>query len=99
MLLTQITAEDLIRLEECRIKRLLHFFGSSLPRCLIRLDVTNTLNVYCPDPEIVDELVDDLEDLCNYAWLILGVRTVSLYFCYEEILRMDTEFTLEARLN
>jgi hypothetical protein len=99
MFLTEITADDLVRLEQCRMKRLLHFFGPSLPRCLIYLDADSELNIYCPNSEIVDELLDDLEDLCNYAWLILGVRAISLYFCYEEILHMDTKFTIDARLN
>jgi hypothetical protein len=44
------------------------------------------LSIYCLHPEIVDELLDDLEDLQSHAWLILGVKKISLYFSLEEIL-------------
>lgn len=98
MLLTDINIDDLNRLKQFRIERFLHFFTSSLPHCLIQIDGGDTLAVYCPHPWIVDELIDDLENLCNHAWLILGVRAITqwrgyaiaLYFCQEEILRTDT---------
>jgi hypothetical protein len=90
MLLTEINIDDLDQLKRFRLQRLLHFFTTSLPLCLIQVDVSsNTLAVYCPREEIVDNLLDDLEDLCRYAWLILGVRAIALYFCQEEILRTD----------
>jgi hypothetical protein len=89
MLLTEINVDDLKQLERFRIERLLHFFTSSLPHCLIQVDAGNMLTVYCLHPEVVDDLLNDLEDLCSHARLILGVKTISLHFGLEEILRTD----------
>ncbi len=88
MLLTEMTVDDLNKLNQCRLRRLLHFFSPNLPQCVILLDASNVLNIYCPNAAVVDELIDDLEDLCNYTWLILGAREIVLYFCQEEILHM-----------
>jgi hypothetical protein len=90
MALTEINIDDLTKLKQFRIDRLRRFFISSLPRCLIRVDASNTLVVHCPHPKIVDELLDDLEDLCNHAWLILGVQSIALYFCQEKIFYTNT---------
>lgn len=90
MILTEINVDDLNTLEEFRMERFLHVFISNLSRCLIEIDSSNTLIVHCPDSGIVDELLDDLEDLCSLAWVILGVRAISLYFCEEEILQTAT---------
>jgi hypothetical protein len=89
MLLTEINVDDLKQLERFRIERLLYFFTSSLPHCLIQIDAGNMLTVYCLHPEVVDDLLDNLEDLCSHARLILGVKAISLHFGLEEILRTD----------
>jgi hypothetical protein len=90
MFLAEINIDDLDKLKQFRIERLLLFFQSSLPRCLIRIDERNMLIIYCPHPEIVDELLDESAELSLYAWLILGIRDISLYFCLEEIIRIHT---------
>ncbi len=90
MSLTEININDLDQLNQFRLERLLHFFTSSLPLCLIQVDTSNnTLVVYCPYAKIVDELLDEFEDLCHHAWLILGVSEIALYFCQEEILHIN----------
>jgi hypothetical protein len=89
MLLTEINIEDRNKLMQLRIDRLQHFFTSSLPKCLLQIDGDNMLTVYCLHSEIVDDLLENLEDLCSHARLILGVKTISLHFCLEEILRTD----------
>jgi hypothetical protein len=90
MLLTEMNIDDLNQLQRFRLQRLLHFFTNSLTLCLIQIDVSNnTLAVYCPQTETLHNLLDDFEDLCRYAWLILGVRAIALYFRQEEILRTD----------
>jgi hypothetical protein len=90
MLLTEMNVDDLDKLNQFRLERLLSFFTSGLPYCLVQIDNGKTLTVYCPDSRIVDELLDDFEDLCHYAWMILGVKTIALQFCQEEILRTHT---------
>jgi hypothetical protein len=93
MSLTELNHDDLNKLTHFRIERLLQLYASSLPNCLIQLDPGRTLSVHCPDSALVDDLLDELDDLCNHAWLILGVKTVALYFGQEEILRADTYIT------
>jgi hypothetical protein len=90
MLLTEMNVEDLNTLMQFRIERLLHFFASSLPKCLIQIDSGNLLIVHCPNSVVVDDLLNDLEDLCSHAWLILGVPQVAVYFGQEEILCANT---------
>ena len=90
MFLAEINIDDLDKLKQFRIERLLLFFQSSLPRCLIRIDEGNMLIIYCPHSEIVDQLIDNSTELSLYAWLILGIRDISLYFCLEEIIRIHT---------
>ena len=89
MLLTEINIDDRNKLMELRVERLLHFFAMSLPRCQIKINSENTLMITCPTSMIVDDLLDDLEDLCNHASLIIGVKKIALYFGQEEILLTD----------
>jgi hypothetical protein len=92
MVLTEINVDDLNKLMHLRIERLIHLFASSLPSCLIHIDAEHTLSVHCPQSEIVDDLLDELEDLCNHAWLILGASKIALYFGQEEILSTNTYY-------
>ena len=89
MLLTEINVDDLKKLERLRIDRLQLFFTSSLPRCLLQINVDNMLTIYCLHSETVDDLLDNLEDLRSHVWLILGVKKISLYFGLDEILCTD----------
>jgi hypothetical protein len=91
MLLTEINVDDLNRLERLRIDRLQLFFTSSLPHCLLQIDGSNMLCIYCLSSGTVDELLDELDDLCSHAWLILGVKKLSLHFGLEEILNTNIE--------
>jgi hypothetical protein len=47
MLLTELNVNDLKKLEQLRIDRLLLFFTSSLQHCLLQIDVDNMLTIYC----------------------------------------------------
>jgi hypothetical protein len=74
---------------------LLHFFATSLPCCLIQIDLPdNMLIVHCPHDRIVEDLIDELDDLCAHVRLIVGVSKVALYFKQEEILRTSTDLTI-----
>ncbi len=89
MLLTEISLNDLLLLEQLRIERLRGFFSQSLMECPIYLDQHNRLTVHCPEPYLIDMLIGDLEELCDYAWLILGVESIVLLFAHEEVYRVD----------
>jgi hypothetical protein len=90
MLLTELNVDDINRLMHFRVERLLQFFASTLPYCLIQIDTANTLYIHSPDTEIVDELIEDFDDLCEHAWVILGARELAVYFGEEEIVRSQT---------
>ena len=89
MSLTTINFEDLKLLEQFRIERLYSLFAQSLSHCIIHRDHYNTLMVHCSEASIVDAVLSDLEELCSYAWLILGVEEIVLYFAQEEIYRTE----------
>ncbi len=56
MVLTEINVDDRNKLMQLRIDRLLHFFTSSLPHCLIQIDGDNMLTVYCLSIEINNQI-------------------------------------------
>ena len=86
MLFSNMSEDDLTRLRHYRIDRLVGFFTSSLPKCKIKFNADHVLSIYCPNQRILHTLMNDLEDLRRYAWSILGVRKVILYFCEAETL-------------
>jgi hypothetical protein len=90
MSLTEPTTDDYQKLRQLRIERLRHFFAPSLSPCLIQINADDRLAIHCPHPGIVDELLNDLEDLCHHTWSILGVHSIGLYFCQEEIFYTQT---------
>lgn len=89
MLFTEMTIEDLMILRCYQLDRLYSFFHSSLEQCYIYIDLKNTLNVHCQEPAIVDNLLFDLDDLCDLSWLILGADAIALFFQTEEIYRRN----------
>jgi hypothetical protein len=89
MALTEITFDDRMRLEQLRHARLRSFFSQGLLGCIFRRGRQKTLIIHCPEAWMVDVLLPDLEELCDYAWLILGVEAIALYFVREEICRVE----------
>lgn len=89
MLLTEITANDLHKLYQVRLDRLLCFFASSLPCCQIQIDRGHMLDIHCPNAAIANNLLEDLEDLRYHVWLVLGIRSIDIYLANEAILRTD----------
>ena len=87
MALTEMTFDDLMLLEQLRHERLRSFFAQSLSSCTFCRDRYKTLIIHCPEAWIVDNLLTELEELCDYAWLILGVESIALYFIQEEVYR------------
>jgi hypothetical protein len=87
--LTDMNINDLNKLKELRMERLLGLFSSSLPFCLIQMDADGTLSIHCHHAGIMDRLIGELEDLCYYACLIVGAKFISLHSLHKEILRVD----------
>jgi hypothetical protein len=88
MFIAELTVDDLMLLEQFRIERLRSFFAENLLQCLIYVDRQHRLVIHCPEPPIVDTLLTDLQELCDYAWLIIGVKTIAIFFVQEEICRV-----------
>lgn len=89
MSLTGITLNDRIRLSQLRNKRLRSFFAQSLSNCVFHRTHHNMLIIHCPEAWMMDSILADLEEFCDYAWLILGVEAIALYFAQEEICRVE----------
>jgi hypothetical protein len=87
--LTEINVDDLNKLQQLRMERLLGLFSSSLPFCMIQIDGDNVLSIHCHHAGIMDLLMTELDDLCYYARLVLGVKSISLYLLHQEILRVN----------
>jgi hypothetical protein len=81
---TRMNIEDIDKMNKLRVDRLIGFFITSLQHCVIQIDTESTLSVYCPHPKIMKELLDELEDLKNHAWIILGARKVMLYYIHDK---------------
>lgn len=88
MSLTEMTFNDRMRLERFRNERFRSFFAQSLLHCTFHRDRHKALIIHCPEAGIVDSLLTELEELCNYAWPILGVEAVALYFAQKEVCRV-----------
>ena len=82
-----MTTDDLMLLKHSRIERLYSFFAPSLVQCHIYINLQNTLTIHCQESWTIDILLDDLDDLCDLSWLILGTEEIALYFQKEEISR------------
>lgn len=89
MSLTEITFNDRMRLEQFRNERLRSFFAQSLLHCVFHRGRHKALIIHCPEAWMVNSLLTDLEELCDYAWLILGVEAISLYFAQKEVCRVE----------
>jgi hypothetical protein len=85
MFFPELTVDDWMLLNRFRLDRLRSLFAQSLLQCLVYVDRHHRLVIHCSEPWIVDSLLTELEELCDYAWLILGVKTIVFLFAQEEI--------------
>jgi hypothetical protein len=88
VVLTELNIDDVNRLSQLRIERLAKFFAASLSYCSMYINANNTLVVNCFDPDIMEDLFDDLDEFCYYACLILGVRALAICLSEEEALEV-----------
>lgn len=89
-MMTQLTSQDLSLLESLRLARLKKLFVKSLGLCSLECQDAQTLTIHCPEPWLVDLLMDNLNQLLKAIWIILGVRYVSICFAGEEVHRAKT---------
>ncbi|WP_425215264.1 hypothetical protein [Tumidithrix helvetica] len=66
-------------LKKFRIERLRSIFAESLLPCTMYVNSQNVLNIDCPEPWIVSSLLINIEEFCDYVWLILGAKAISMY--------------------
>ncbi|UBF28469.1 hypothetical protein K9N68_11680 [Kovacikia minuta CCNUW1] len=86
----ELTADDLLILEQHRLERLRSFFGETLRLCFIYLDKKNTLAIHCSEPWIVDQLLNEMNELRWYSWMVVGASQISICFAQEEIHKTKT---------
>jgi hypothetical protein len=80
-----LTDNDFLVLEVLRLERFRTHFLDTLPECFLFLDRNCTLAIHCSEPWLVDDLLAQIDQLCHYAWIIVGAYQVSIWFAQEEI--------------
>ena len=85
----QLNSNDLSQLETLRLNRLRQKHPQTLGSCFLRLK-RETLVVHCPEPWYVDQLMEEIDRVVKSAWLVLGVRYVSICYAGEEVHRAKT---------
>jgi hypothetical protein len=86
----ELTTDDLLLLEKHRLERLRSFFGDTLRRCFLYVDQHNKLIIHCSEAWIVDQLLDEINELRWYTWIVVGAPNLSLCFYEEEVYRTAT---------
>ena len=81
----ELTTNDLLLLEQYRLQRFRSFFFSALTNCPIYLGANNTVVIHCLEPELVDQLLSQIDQLRWYARIVLGVHCLAIKFSQEEI--------------
>ena len=81
----ELTVEDSLLLEKHRLERLRSFFADTLAKCFLHLDQKNKLTIHCSEPWIVDQLLDEIDQLRWYVWVVVGAQRLSICFAQEEI--------------
>lgn len=87
----EFTHEDLLMLEKQRLGRFQACFADTLPFCFLHLDGANTLAIHCSDAWLVDQLLHEMDDLREAAWIIVGAFQITIYFVQEEIFTTTTQ--------
>ncbi len=81
----ELTDNDFLILEVLRLERFRTYFLDTLPLCFLLLDRNCTLAIHCSEPWLVDDLMAEIDQLCHYAWIVVGAYQVSIWFAQEEI--------------
>jgi hypothetical protein len=57
-----------------------------------------TLIVHCPEPWMVDLLMEELNQMVQTVWVVLGVKYISICYAGEEVHRAKTRAARSRRL-
>ncbi|NJR50216.1 MAG: hypothetical protein HC780_12255 [Leptolyngbyaceae cyanobacterium CSU_1_3] len=87
---SKITRQDQRLLEQRRLSRLQQLFTKTLGLCSLKISRGNRLSIHCPEPWLVDRLLEDLEHLLYSARLVVGVSYLSICYAGEEVYRKKT---------
>jgi hypothetical protein len=74
---TDFTDNDLLLLEKQRMGRFRSLFAE-------------ILTIHCTEPWMVDQLLDEIAQLCCTAWTVMGAEYLAIYFAQEEIYAVNT---------
>ncbi|MBD1843326.1 hypothetical protein H6F89_07900 [Cyanobacteria bacterium FACHB-63] len=85
----RFTSKDLSMLEDFRIDRLRQLYVQTLSGCALELKF-NTLLIHCSEPWCVDQVMEELDRVVKAAWIVLGVKSVSICYATEEVCRINT---------
>jgi hypothetical protein len=93
--LTELNINDVNKLSQLRMERLVGFFAISLSCCSMYINANNTLIINCLDLNVMKDLSDGLDELFYYAYLILGVRSLAIHLSEKEVLQAKTNSPLQ----
>lgn len=85
----RFTAKDLSILEDFQIDRLRQLYVQTFSGCALELKF-NSLLIHCSEPWCVDQVMEELDRIVKAAWVVLGVRSVSVCYATEEVCRIKT---------
>ncbi|MGG6265011.1 hypothetical protein ACQ4M3_02950 [Leptolyngbya sp. AN03gr2] len=83
----KFTTRDLSMLEDFRIDRLKDLYAQTLSGCLLETKF-DALLVHCSEPWCVDQVMEELDRIVKAAWVVLGVKAVSVCYANEEVCRV-----------
>ncbi len=92
-----LTKQDRRLLQQQRLDRFRAFFPNSLQPSLLALQANRQLVIHCAEAWMVDDLLDEVDRLRWYTWLVLGVKQVAICFAEEEIYSTATTHCLLER--
>ncbi|MER3431923.1 MAG: hypothetical protein C4288_00455 [Leptolyngbya sp. ERB_1_1] len=85
----KFTAQDLSVLEDFRLDRLKQLCVQAFSGCSLELKF-NALLIHCSEPWCVDQVMAELDRVVKAAWVVLGVKSVSVCYASEEVCRIKT---------
>lgn len=86
-----LTADDLLVLENHRLARLCSFFPETLFQCLMHLNPQQQLAIHCAEPWMVDRLLTQIDELRSCGRIVVGAQQIAIFFAEVEVYRTVTQ--------